>query len=269
MLRKNWFYQYSAPAGSEGGAEGGAPQGGQKDTSSNNQGGGGANQFTEQIDKLALKNQQLIDDLKITKDRLKAFDGFDVEAFKSMKAKFDESNEAELLKAGKIDELLDKRVEKINAQYSDKLTSLSNELSTLKNERDAYQTKYTSKVLDDTIRDAAIKAGVTASAINDVILNAKQLFTVDQSGEIEARDKAGNLVKTIDGMLLTPQRFLDDRREVSPHWWGATNGAGMKGGNFKGSVPDLGTRLQQAASSGDQVEFRRLQKLIKESKGQI
>src|SRR5690242_14032953 len=102
----------------EGGSEGG-----------NGGGGGQAPEITpelqaiidarvgEAVSGLKTKNSELLGKLKTAGDQLKTFDGIDPEAVRGILSKFANDEEAGLIAAGKLDEVLDKRTTRMKAGF--------------------------------------------------------------------------------------------------------------------------------------------------------
>lgn len=85
-------------------------------------------------------------------------------------------------------------------------------------------------VVDGEIRQAAAKAGLIASAVEDALYRGRQVFVLDAEGEAIARDAEGKPVLGKDGkMPLTPAAWLESMREAAPHWWPPSAGAGAPG----------------------------------------
>ena len=87
-----------------------------------------------------------------------------------------------------------------------------------------------SLVVDGQIRDAAAKAGLIASAVEDALTRGRQAFALDRDGRAVARDATGAVQSGPDGESpLTPAQWLEAMREEAPHWWPPSTGAGAPG----------------------------------------
>jgi hypothetical protein len=211
----------------------------------------------DSISAMTEKNAQLLDEKKKIQKTLRDFDGLDAEAAKEA-LKFLENNEdAQLIKDGKIEELLDRRTSTLRTDHEAVVEDLSTNLIEEKESKKKYKGLYQSKLLDDALTSAAIVAKVLPSAIADVLLNGKNIFSVADDGTIEARDKDGKIRKTDDGKVLDTSIWLNDRKTTSVHWWGMSEGGNLTPG---ADANDYAAALANAATKGDTAAFRRLRK---------
>lgn len=140
MLIRNMLIKYYSAAGSEGGEGGGS--------------GGGAPEITPEIQKLIdeqvsaqvsglkNKNSELLGKLKESTESLKRFEGIDPDAVKTILQRFSDDEEAQLIAAGKIDEVLDKRTERLRADV-DKQIKAANERA---EKAEAFSNKFRDRV---------------------------------------------------------------------------------------------------------------------------
>ena len=180
---------------------------------------------------LKVKNQELLGKLKTTSEHLKSFDGIDPQSVRTILQRFSDDEEAKLIASGKIDEVLNKRTERMKESY---------EKETLK-ERQAREAaeqranKFTQRVLENSIRAEAASAGLHKDAIDDALLRAGIVFQLDEEGSPVPVEG----VYGADGKPLTLKEWFTDMKDKAPHWWpalasggGATGGArGSAGGN--------------------------------------
>ncbi|WP_457849526.1 hypothetical protein, partial [Staphylococcus aureus] len=62
------------------------------------------------------KNSELLGSLQKQKETLKQFEGIDVESVKQIMARFENDEEAKLMKDGKFDQVIERRTEKLRAE---------------------------------------------------------------------------------------------------------------------------------------------------------
>lgn len=122
--------------------------------------GGEVQKFLDgEVSGLKSKNTELIGSNKAIKtelDKLKGqFDGLDIEAVKDLLAKAGQDEETKLIAEGKLDEVISRRTERLRTDL-DKQVKAANERA---DKAEAFAAKYSDKVLADSIRAAAIKAG--------------------------------------------------------------------------------------------------------------
>lgn len=228
MKFRNMYQKYYAPAGDDGSASGGSAtppnEGGADDD-------GGEKSYSQaEVDALVNglkgKNSELLGKLKEQKaavsdatERLKQFDGIDPESVRTILKRFSDDEEAKLIAEGKIDEVLEKRTEMMRTSHEKDLQALQGELE----KAQAVATKFTDRVLADSVRAAGSEAGIHKAAFEDAIYRAKGAFEINSDGEIIAKDGKFDS----DGKPLTPKAWFEGMKEQAPHWFPAPQGGGM------------------------------------------
>ena len=175
---------------------------------------------------LKAKNSELLGKLKGQADQLKQFEGIDPEAVRSIVKQFADDEEAKLIAAGKVDEVLNKRTERMKEAHGKELARLQAQLEAA-NERAG---KFTNSVLGDAIRAAGSDAGIHKTAFEDAIARARAAFEINDDGEAVAKD--GVFGK--DGKPLTLKEWFDDMKDKAAHWFPAPQGGGLGGGKAAG-----------------------------------
>ncbi|MCY1388620.1 hypothetical protein D9M71_33950 [compost metagenome] len=204
-----------------------------------NGGGGQGPEITPEIQKLIdeavgaavgglkSKNTELLGKLKDAGDKLKSFDGIDPDAVKSILQRFSDDEEAKLIAGGKIDEVLNKRTERMKSAFE-------KDVLTERQAREAAEqraSKFTKRVLENSIRAEASAAGLHQHAIDDALFRAGTTFQLDEEGNPVAVEGAFGK----DGKPLTLKEWFADMKEKAPHWWPVTvNGGGSGHGGGQG-----------------------------------
>lgn len=195
--------------------------------------GGAAPTVEEQIatavkaatDGLALKNKDLLKELKDSRVELKRFEGIDPEKVKKIMDKFDTDEEAALLEKGNIEDIITKRYAKRDAEWQRKF----DELKTNSDAKEAKVTKFMDRVLDDSLR-TAFNGTVDPRSMKAALLEAKQIFKVDDEGNPVQLDEHGQVVLGKDGKSpFSPSEWItsDSIRKESPYLFPASgNGSG-------------------------------------------
>ena len=99
-------------------------------------------------------------------DALKQFEGIDPVRTKALLSKFDNEEEAALIAAGKVDEVIAKRMAKRDAELQKQVDAAKQQAETATGVAKKFQTR----VLDNHIRAAAAKAGLHPVAVDDALL---------------------------------------------------------------------------------------------------
>jgi len=214
-------------------------------------------QIAKAVEGLSAKNAELLGEKKSIQEKLQGYAAITdperaLEALKFL----DENADAQLIKDGKIGELIEKRTSVMRSDHEAALKDLQAALSEASNESKIFKTKYQSKMIEDTIRAAALEAGVLPAAITDVLARGNRVFSLSEHGEVEARDKNGNLLKNAKDMVVTPKNWVMDLKDSAIHYWPASEGAGAFSGS--GNPDDIAEQLQALAIKGDMVGYRKL-----------
>jgi hypothetical protein len=213
-------------------------------------------QIDEAVSGLKTKNDDLLKEKKTIQDTLKGFDGLDPEKAKEALDFLNGNEDAQLIKDGKIEELIDRRTSTMKSDFETLSTELGTQIKDLTTKKDKYKNQYQNKVIDDTLRDAAAAGKSRPEAVADIILRGKGVFTLAADGTVEARDSEGKLVK-IDEKVLTPSNWVESLKTSSPHYWPNSEGADAGSQGF-GDGDDLQDRINVAASKGNMSLYRKL-----------
>jgi hypothetical protein len=214
--------------------------------------------------RLKSKNAELLDEKKKIQDTLKNFENIDPDKAKEALQFLDENEYAQMVKDGRIEELLDKRTSKLKSEHEEVVQSLGEQLKELSGKASTYEEKYNRRTINEELRKAAAKAGVREEAITDILLRGSNVFSVADDESLESRDEEGNLKKTEDGKILTPENWIEELKNTSPHYWPASAGAGAIGSSVSGNALD--TAIRRAAEAGNMNEYRRLREQQEKSK---
>jgi len=209
------------------------------------------------------KNTELLGSLRTTKSELDGFktqfEGLDIDAVKGLLNKVGQDEETRLLAEGKLDEVISKRTERLRTDYDKQLAAEKSRAD----KAEAFAAKYSDKVLADSIRAAAIKAGALPEAAEDIILRARGTFKLSEDGEAIATDRDGEVVYGKDGKTpLSPLEWAESLRETATHLWPRAQGAGQTGDNGGKATKKWGeyTETERAALARDNPDaFKRLQ----------
>jgi len=193
------------------------------------------------------KERQAVKDAKAAAkqaiaDALKAYEGIDPVKTKALLAKFDNEEEATLIAAGKLDEVITRRMSKHTAAQQ----KLIDEATAREKAAQETANTFKGRVLDNHIRAAAAKAGLHPFAVEDALLRARSLFSLDAKGEAVQLGTDGVPVLGKDGKTaFTPTEWLESMKETAPHWFPVSGSGGGAGGS--GGASGNGKTITRAA----------------------
>lgn len=137
--------------------------------------------------------------------------------------------EGELIKAGKLDEV-------VNLRVGEMKTSLEAQIA----EKDTVINQTTSQLsillIDNQVKSAALTLGIHPTAVDDIVLRARGVFTVDKGTPLP-KDASGNVIYGKDGSTpMTIQDWAQGLKKTAPHLFVGSFGSGAGGGRGNGSV---------------------------------
>lgn len=212
------------------------------------------------------KNQQkLLDEKKKLQEKYKDISDPE-EALRAIQL-ISGNEEVRLLAEGKFDEVVQRRLSSATVEYEEQINELNTKFESSEMGKTKYQSLYTELVIDNSLKQAALKAGVLPAALEDILNKGRAIFGLNEEDErtVEARDKNGKLLKTEDEKILTPENWIETLKKVSPHYWPASRSAEFLPGGVSGD--DLEAQIQAAAKSGNHKLFRELRAKQKKISG--
>lgn len=132
------------------------------------------------------------------------------------------ADEKKLIDAGELDKVVEQRVGQMRTTYD-------SEIAKLRNDNGIAQRQLESLLIDSAVRDAAIKSGVQATAVEDVLLRAKSTFQIKEGSPIPV-DASGSIIYGKDGS--TPMTIADwtvGLKKQAPHLFQGSSGGGAGG----------------------------------------
>ncbi len=214
-------------------------------------------QIEEAVTGLKTKNAELLNEKKTAQDALKLWDGMDPKDVKTATEFYDKNKDAEFLRDGTVEELIEKKTSQLTSDFETQITELTTNLEAAKSHGSNYQSLFEAKTIDDGVREEATKAGMLPTAIEDAVMRGRSVFSLDENKLIEARDSEGKLAVTEDKLVLTTKNWIEGLKTTSPHYWPGSKGAGAFGGDT-GAEGDKMDKLRAAAESGDVAAYRKV-----------
>lgn len=156
--------------------------------------------------------------LKREADALKAqFEGVDVIKYREMTEQQVKIAEKKLIEAGKVEELFEARMQPMRTEQEKLLKAAKDEAATSKKQLEGL-------LIDSALRDAAGKAGVLPSAVEDVLFRGRAAFRLHE-GAATAFD-GDKPVFGKDGNPLSIDEWATSLSERAPHLFTPSSGGG-------------------------------------------
>lgn len=177
------------------------------------------------------------------KKAMAKWEGFDPEQIKSLMVNSKDTEEQKLIKEGKFEEVVKRRTEALVADYEKKLKGAGDALTGEKSKGQKMHTK----VLDAALSTAAAAVGVHKSALKDIMLQGRTVFSLNDDSDVVAV-KDGSVVLGKDGKSpLQPSEWLESQREESSHWFPAGGGgSGSQSNSNRSSGGDGKKEMKRA-----------------------
>ena len=203
---------------------------------------------------LKAKNEELLGSLKTVKEKAKAFEGVDLAQLQALKAHLDNDEDSKLLAEGKKQVVIEKYTERMRLSHAAELKAKDDLIKAEAARADAYK----GSVLDNQIR--AVTSELHKGAVEDALLVARQIFTLDAKGNAVKLDSDGRPELGKDGLTpFSPAEWIEHQKSLKPHWFPAlTSGSGV--GNVR-DASGTGKSVKRAdfdrMSAADQAKTAR------------
>ena len=161
--------------------------------------------------------------LKQLDEQSKRFEGIDPDAVRSLAEEKRRLEEAQQLKSGEFDKVLETRVRAVKGEYEGKLSAANSE-------RDALNSQLVTIKIDQGVVAVASKRGLRATAIPDITARARNVFKL-VNGVPTAFENDGQTVRVgKDGITpLTLDEWVSAQAVEAPHLFESNAGGGAAG----------------------------------------
>lgn len=152
---------------------------------------------------------------------------------------------------GDINNLIAERLEERTTKLRKEYDAIISERTT---EAERFRQAYESELMNSAIKSEAARAGIAATAIDDVMLRAKSSFKIIDGKPIPV-DNKGDPLFGKDG-VMTVSEWMKELASTAPHLFKPSSGAGAQGNQGIGksrvrSRSDLKTSKEKAAFIGE------------------
>ena len=178
------------------------------------------------LDEFRTSNITLTNQLKELKTR---FEGIDPDEVRKLAVEKQKLEEAQQLKAGEFERVLESRVKGVKGELEKQLAAASTE-------RDSLHAKLSSIQIDQAVVNEATKRGLRATAIPDITARARNTFRL-VGGAPQAFEADGQTTRVgKDGLTpLTVAEWIDQQLADAPHLFESNVGGGAAGNGSGGA----------------------------------
>ena len=198
--------------------------------------------FKAKINEFRTNNTDLKKQIEDAQKQMESFKDVDPAKYKAMQEELLTYKDKTLLDEGKVDELLEKRTERMRSEYTDKFSKLETIAAESQRNAEKYQLQLSKIAVNDAVMKgiASSKALVRAGAAEDLLSRASRVWSVDEDGNIRAKDpSSGNIIYGMDGKApLTTEEWVIGLHKDAPFLFEASKGGGAGGSGNDGGDPN-------------------------------
>jgi len=171
---------------------------------------------------LKTKNDELLGKMNKANERAKLFEGLDPVELKALKDRLDVDEDSKLFAQGKGNSVIEKYTERMRANHLEEMKAEREKTKAADQRAEAYK----GSVLDNQIR--SVTGGLHKGAVEDALLHARNIFSLDAKGNAVQLDAEGRPVLGKDGTTpFSPAEWIELQKELKSHWFPmGTSGSG-------------------------------------------
>jgi hypothetical protein len=158
----------------------------------------------------------------------------DPEKYAEMQKTLADLQDKELLDAGKVDELLEQRTERMRTQHGDQIKKIEERAIAAEEAANKYKQNLNSISVNDAVTKTITGLTIVKQgAISDILARASGTWSVGDDGKLQAKDSEGNTRYGKDGKEhLTVKEWAEDLIKEAPFLFepnsgGSANGSGQ------------------------------------------
>ena len=141
----------------------------------------------------------------------------------------------QLIDAGKIDELVEQRVQRMRTDHESQVTALNKANSDLQEAFNDVFGRYSNTLLMAELTRAVDNVGkVRKGALEDIISRARGVWSLNDDGDLQALDGEKPMYGRDGKAPLTMAEWLGGLAEMAPHLFEGSSGGGGSGNNGGG-----------------------------------
>lgn len=179
------------------------------------------------VDEFRNTNVKLSKELKKVQDTLGSVD---IEEYQTLKQEKQKMADQELIEAGKLDELLAQRTERLRTDYETRFDRMQREQQEAMQKAAQYEDQFNTMIVENQLKDAALKNGVRAEALEDVLYRGKRIWKRTEGNQIAAFEGETPAYGKKGSNPLSVDEWFEDLQDQAPHLFKTSSGSGASGG---------------------------------------
>jgi hypothetical protein len=186
------------------------------------------------LDEFRTNNRKLNAELE---DLRKQMSYVDMDEYNRLKEQYSKEKAKGSIPETDVEQTLSKRTAEMKAEYEKKLAEMSENYSKTNQ-------KLSTVLIDNQVQSSAAKHNVKQTAFEDVLLRAKNTFTL-QDGVAVAKDSKGEIIYNSEGEPLTIDQWISKLSKSATHLFEESTGAGARGQKTVVQTTTQGTSLDK------------------------
>lgn len=185
------------------------------------------------------------DTMKSTLGRLQTDAGFDPEkvddflsSYNDLRTIKQQVDDGKLVADTSLEAALESKTGAMKQQYEHQVRELTNKSTALTGENQSLKSQIQTNEINSRVLEAINDpaSGALSSATKHILREASDIFSLDEHGDLIAKDRKGNIIYGTDGATpMSPKEFLVKLEESSPFFFKASQGGGGGGGGNGGT----------------------------------
>ena len=193
--------------------------------------------YKDRLDEFRGNNISLKKQIEKLTAAAEKFKNVDTEKYEEMQSKLDGLQDKELLDAGKLDELLEQRTERMKQDNEAQIAQLTERADKAEKLSTSLKLNLDTIKVNDEVSKTVMNTGIVKKgAMTDVLSRAAGVWKVGESG-LEARGFDGNLMYGKDGKeALTLKEWVEGLQKEADYLFEPNTGGGAPGSNNQGGA---------------------------------
>jgi hypothetical protein len=195
---------------------------------------------------------------KEVKELKARFNGIDPEKALEAQKRIQELEDKKMLDAGKVEELLQQKTERMRQDYETKLAALNKDRETTATALAERDKRLADLLIDSAITEAAIAAGVRKSALPDVLLRARTIYGLVEGKPVPKRPDGTVIYGAKDPNQPMPAtEWVASLVKDAGHLFETSGGSGGNGsGNRNGANGQTGVMVISREDARDGGKYQ-------------